>query len=60
MNWFDLGLWAIGAFVLFTVVGAALLFVLAWASDKWDNRHRGGGEDEHGADLPPPWMRGRR
>ena len=45
MNWFDLGLWAIGAFVVFVVCGAGLLFVLAWASDKWDSRHTGG-EDE--------------
>lgn len=45
MNWFDWSLWITGAFVLFTVAGAALLFVLAWASDKWDNRHTGG-EDE--------------
>ena len=59
MNWFDLGLWAIGAFVVFVVCGAGLLFVLAWASDKWDSRHTGG-EDEHAADLPPPWMRGRK
>jgi hypothetical protein len=56
MNAFDFGIWLVGAFVVFVVCGAALLFVLAWASDKWDNRHAGE-EDEHGVDLPPPWAR---
>ena len=60
MNLLDWALWITGAAVVFIAAGAALLFVLAWLNDKWDHRHRGGGEDEHGADLPPPWVRGRR
>lgn len=56
MNAFDWAMWVVGSFVMFVVCGAALLFVLAFLSDKWDNRHAVG-EDEHAEGLTLPWAR---
>jgi len=60
MNPFEWASYIVGSFILFVISGAALLFVLAWLSDKWDSRHSPKREDEHCADLPPPWLRGKK
>lgn len=56
MSWFDWGLVMIGGFVVFSLAGALVLWVLSWVSDKWDAMPHIE-EDEHASGLTAPWIR---
>lgn len=60
MNVFDMAAYAVGSFIIFVIASASLLFILAWLSDKWDNRNSPSCEDEHMMDLPAPWDKRKR
>lgn len=62
MNPFDVAMGLLTAFVLLVVFAVPLLFVAAWACDKWQSRKNPPSrhEDEHAEGLPSVWNRPKR